>query len=160
MAGVWRAGWMEGGKPISRRLVGALLLVRLEPRRYCPSCVKDIPRALFCRRGPRDCLLQAGGEGQRPATTRGKFLFFKKKRQKKGNKRQKKGATVLGKKSLIWFCCQLFKYLHTALKNEWFFNELIFVLINFFVLFFYPLYFILIPLQMRLFLSFPFAYYY
>lgn len=67
---------MEGGKPISRRLVGALLLVRLEPRRYCPSCVKDIPRALFCRRGPRDCLLQAGGEGQCPATTRRKFFFF------------------------------------------------------------------------------------
>lgn len=81
---------MEGGKPISRRLVGALLLVRLEPRRYCPSCVKDIPRALFCRRGPRDCLLQAGGEGQRPGTTRKFFLFFfflkgKKDRMKRSN---------------------------------------------------------------------------
>lgn len=47
MAGVWQAGWIEGGQAISHRLVGVLLLVKLEPRRYCPSCVKDIPRALF-----------------------------------------------------------------------------------------------------------------
>lgn len=47
MAGAWQAGWMEGGQAISRRLVGALLLVKLEPPCYCPSCVKDIPRALF-----------------------------------------------------------------------------------------------------------------
>lgn len=33
---------MEGGQAISRRLVGALLLVKPKPRRYCPSCVKNI----------------------------------------------------------------------------------------------------------------------
>lgn len=47
MAGVWQAGSMEGGKAISHRLVGPLLLVKPEPPCYCPGCVRDIPRALF-----------------------------------------------------------------------------------------------------------------
>lgn len=47
MAGVWQAASMEGGKAISHRLVGPLLLVKPEPPCYCPGCVRDIPRALF-----------------------------------------------------------------------------------------------------------------
>lgn len=101
MAGVWQASSMEGGKAISHRLVGPLLLVKPEPPCYCSGCVRDIPRALFWLLGPWDCLLQAKGRAasQQWRTARANTA------EKRGRKNCSHG--VFRNKSLIWLLHKL-----------------------------------------------------
>lgn len=103
MAGAWQGGWMEGGQAISRRLVGALLLVKPEPRRYCPSCVKNILGALFWLQGPQDSLLQAepysDGEAERSA----------------GEKESRQH--IRRKVSRVFFHWKLLKYLRSSFRS-------------------------------------------
>lgn len=102
---------MEGGQAISHRLVGALLLVKLEP----PALLSEL-----CKGHSQGFVLALRASGL-PAAGQGKSRVLTVKERLNDYRREKGGIKKeqrIKRKSSRYICCQLLKNLNAAGKHS------------------------------------------